>query len=398
LDLCSNSAKELGRKSIMEINSAAVIGTGFIGTVHVEAIRRAGVKVKGVLSSSPESTSAAVAKLGVSQGYGSVEDICNDPDITVVHVTSPNALHVEHVEALIAANKHVVCEKPLALTAAEGRHLLALARKAEVVHALCFNTRFYPMVHEAKNYLQQGLIGEVRYINARYHQDWLLLESDWNWRLESEKAGDLRAVADIGSHLIDQIGFVTGLEVDSVMADLHTLVKTRYRPKGPVQTFTIDTSSEREQVSMRSDDAAGVLLRFTNGARATISISQVSAGEKNTLTWKIGGSTAALSFNSQMPEILNIGHRGQANEVLHKDPAALSKSAAPLAFYPGGHVEGFGETFRGLFERVYADIRGEKFEGTYPTFVDGVRSLQITAAIALSSKNENWTEVTKEKI
>jgi predicted dehydrogenase len=382
----------------MEIKSAAVIGTGFIGTVHIEAIRRVGVNVKGVLSGSSESTLSAVKKLGLSNAYGSLQEICEDPEITVVHVTSPNALHYSQVVALINANKHVVCEKPLALTVLQASELLALARERKIVHALCFNTRFYPMVHQAKDYVKQGKIGTIRYVNGRYHQDWLLLDSDWNWRLESEKAGDLRAVADIGSHLIDQITFVTGLKIDEVMADLHTLVKKRQRPKLPVQTFQAVGNSAREEITMSSDDAAGVLIRFTNGARGTISISQVSAGEKNRLAWEIDGSTSALSFDAQEPELLRIGHRNRANESLLKDPTHLSERAAPLAFYPAGHVEGFGETFRNLFERVYADIRGDKREGFYPTFVDGVISLRTTNAIAQSSLHQKWTRVDMEKI
>lgn len=382
----------------MKIQAVAVIGTGFIGTVHVEAIRRSGYHVKGVFSGSESSTKKGAEKLRVDKAYTSVDEICADSEISVVHVTSPNALHVPQVEALIAAGKHVICEKPLALTADEGKHLLRMAKKAGIVHAICFNTRFYPMVHEARSFVQKGEIGVPRYINARYHQDWLLLDTDWNWRLVTEEAGGLRAVADIGSHLIDQLGFVTGLQIDSVMADLHTLVKVRQRPVGPVQTFTIDTTSKREAAPMSSDDAAGVLVRYDNGARATISISQVSAGRKNSLAWEIGGSQAALGFDSESPELLWIGHRGRANEVLHKDPSMLSELAAPNAFYPGGHVEGFGETFRGLFDRVYADIENETNSGLYPTFEAGVQSLLVTEAIAQSSQQGRWVKLEKENI
>jgi predicted dehydrogenase len=379
----------------VNINSAAVIGTGFIGTVHVESIRRTGVKVKGVLSGSTESTNRGAENLKVDVAYGSLADICKDSDITVVHVTSPNSLHYPQVKELMNAGKHVVCEKPLALSAKQGADLVALAQKTGLVNATCFNTRFYPMVHEARTFVKADLIGTPRYIKGHYHQDWLTLDTDWNWRLEEEKAGELRAVADIGSHLIDQIGFVTGLEVSEVMADLHTLVKTRLKPTGPVQTFTIDTTSKRENVSMSSDDAAGILIRFSNGARATISISQISSGRKNSINWEISGPKGSLGFDAENPEQLWIGHRGRANEILHKDPGMLSVEAAKTAFYPGGHVEGFSETFRGLFERVYADIENGKQSHSYPTFADGVRSLQITDAIAASSKSGSWTKVVK---
>lgn len=380
----------------MKIKSVAVIGTGFIGTVHIEAIRRTGNVVKGVMAGSATSSKAGADKNKVSVAYNSVEDICNDSEITVVHVTSPNALHFDQVSKLVAAGKHVICEKPLALNAAEGTELVKLAEKANLVNAVCFNTRFYPMVHEAMAHIKSGEIGQVRYIKGHYHQDWLTLDTDWNWRLDPEEAGSLRAVADIGSHLIDQLGFVTGLKVESVMADLHTLVKVRQKPTGPVQTFTQDTSSKREAVTMSSDDAAGVLIRYEGGARGTISISQVSAGRKNSLNWEISASKSALSFDSENPEELWIGHRGRPNEVMHKDPGALSEIAASNAFYPGGHVEGFGETFRGLFEKIYADIESGERNGLYPTFAAGVESLQITDAIAKSSEHEQWVKVERK--
>jgi predicted dehydrogenase len=372
---------------------AAVIGTGFIGTVHIEAIRRMGIPVKGALAGSGSSTQTAVNKLHLAHAYKNVAEIAADKDVSVVHVTSPNALHYEQVTTFINAGKHVICEKPLALTANEGHALLKLAESKNLVHALCFNTRFYPMVHEARALVKSEKIGLPKYVNGSYHQDWLLQETDWNWRLEGEKAGELRAIADIGSHLIDQISFVSGLEVESVFADLHTIVKERKKPTGPVQTFTVDTTTKRETVKMASDDAAGVLLRFKNGARGTISISQVSAGRKNNLSWEISGTQSAIAYNSVEPETLWIGHRGPTNEISLKDPTTISSEAAKNAFYPGGHIEGFGETFRALFERVYADIERANRKLDYPNFNDGVISLCITDAIAKSSKTQSWVKV-----
>lgn len=380
----------------MQIKNAAVIGTGFIGTVHVEAIRRMGHVVRGVLAATHESSSKHAQRLGVEVAYEDIDQICNDSHISVVHVTSPNALHAPQVKKLLAAGKHVVCEKPLALSAGDAQELLELAEKSGLVHATCFNTRFYPMVHQARSKVSAGDVGKPRYVKASYHQDWLTLETDWNWRLDPSEAGDLRAVADIGSHLIDQIAFVSGLEVESVMADLHTLVPVRKRPMGQVETFKSDNSSTREEVVMTSDDAAGILIRYIGGARGTLSISQVSAGRKNSLQWEISGSTSALAFDSENPELLWIGHRGQANEQFLKDPGLLSPYAASQSFYPGGHVEGFGETFRALFEKVYADIESDSRSGLYPTFLDGMKSLKVTEAIAQSSLENRWITVGKE--
>jgi predicted dehydrogenase len=377
----------------MNIQTAAVIGTGFIGTVHIEAIRRMGVPVKGALAGSPASTESAKSKLNLAHAYKDVAEIAADKDVTVVHVTSPNALHFDQVTTLLNAGKHVICEKPLALTASEGESLLKLAESKNLVHALCFNTRFYPMVHEARSLVNNGKIGSPTYVNGSYHQDWLLLDTDWNWRLVGEKAGELRAIADIGSHLIDQISFVSGLEVESVLADLHTIVKERKKPTGPVQTFTVDTTAKRETVTMSSDDAAGVLIRYKNGARGTLSISQVSAGRKNNLSWEISGTQSALAYDSVEPEKLWIGHRGTTNEISLKDPTTISSDAAKNAFYPGGHIEGFGETFRAFFERVYADIESSNRKFDYPNFKDGVISLRVTDAIAKSSKTQSWVKV-----
>ena len=373
--------------------ASAVIGSGFIGTVHMEAIRRMGCDVKGVLASNSESTARGTQKLKLRHAYSNIEEICADPDIDVVHVTSPNALHFPQVMALLQAKKHVMCEKPLALTASEGEKMLEVAKNMSVKHAVTFNTRFYPMVHEAHARVANGSIGEVRYVKGDYHQDWLLFETDWNWRLIPDEAGKLRAVADIGSHLIDQLSFITNLEVESVFADLHTFIKMRKSPKGPVQTFTQDKSAERVDVPMSSDDAAGILLRYRNGARATLSISQVSAGRKNGPTWEISGSTSALAFDAMNPDALWIGHRGEPNNILYKDPALLSSDAARITFYPGGHIEGFGETFRGLFETFYSDIENGNMAGKYPTFSDGVRSLRVTDAISESSEKESWVSV-----
>lgn len=373
--------------------TAAVIGTGFIGTVHIEAIRRLGIPIKGVLAGTTHSTESARKKFNLEKAYKELSEIAADPEVNIVHVTSPNALHFDQVTQLLNAGKHIICEKPLALSASEGEALFSLAESQNLVHALCFNTRFYPMVHEARQLIKSGKIGQPRYVLGSYHQDWLLLETDWNWRLEGEKAGELRAIADIGSHLIDQVSFVSGLEVESVLADLHTIVLERDKPIGPVQTFTVDSSSERKRVNIYSDDAAGILIRFRNGARGTISISQISAGRKNNLAWEISGTDSAISFETIEPEKLWIGHRGQPNEIFLKDPTTLSIDAAKNALYPGGHVEGFGETFVALFERVYADIDRPVRVKDYPTFKDGIASLKVTEGIAQSSKTQKWVEI-----
>ncbi len=273
-------------KHISDIK-AAVVGTGFIGVVHVEALRRLGVEVTGVVGSTPE---RAAAKPGLPAPYPSFEAMLADPAVDVVHLTTPNHLHYPQVSDTLAAGKHVVCEKPLAMNSEETAELLRLAEESGLVHAVNFNIRFYAQNQAARARVAGGEIGEVRLISGGYLQDWLLFDTDWNWRLDPAAGGSLRAVGDIGSHWIDLVTFITGRHVEAVMADLTTFIDVRKQPTGPVETFSGASAGETVDTVMETEDAAGLLLRLTGGARAAATISQVSAGRKNRLSWEIDGS------------------------------------------------------------------------------------------------------------
>ena len=375
---------------------AGVVGVGFIGAAHVEAIRRLGVEVAGVVGSTPERARAKAESIGIERVYDSVGEMAATPDIDIIHIASPNYAHAEQVRAGLDAGKHVVCEKPLALNSEDTADLLARAGAAGLVNAVCFNIRFYPANHQAMAMVAAGEIGEPRFITGSYHQDWLLLETDWNWRLQPGEAGRLRAVADIGSHWLDLTRFISGRRVVGVMADLHTRVPVRRHPAGPVETFTtVSADDELLEEEMSSDDAAGILLRFEDGARGAVTISQVSAGQKNSLRYEIAGSKSALRWFSAEPDDLFIGHRGRPNEVLNRDPGLYSPEAARLVAYPGGHVEGFPDTFRALFSQVYADVERGSPAGNpaYPTFADGHDAVLVTDAIAKSHDTQQWIAV-----
>jgi predicted dehydrogenase len=381
-----------------ELPRAGIIGTGFMGVAHTEALRRLGVDVVGVAGSSPERARAKAANSLLPPVYDTVEALLADPAVTVVHVTSPNHVHASQVRAALDAGKHVVCEKPLAVSAAESAELVERAAAAEVVNAVCFNLRFYPQNQNAAALVATGAIGEPRFITGRYHQDWLLRDTDWNWRLDSQRQGALRAVADIGSHWLDLARFLTGQEVVEVFADLHTFIPERNHPVGDVETFgaaTVDAGVERLRESMVSDDAAGLLLRFDGGGRGVCSVSQVSAGRKNTLEWELDGSESALAWRSEDPEHLWIGHRGRPNEVAAKDPAVMTAAGIAAAGYPAGHVEGYPDTFRALFAAVYRDVAAGEPSASpgYPTFADGHDAMAVCDAIADSARTGSWTKV-----
>jgi predicted dehydrogenase len=381
---------------------AGVVGIGFIGVAHVEALRRLGIEVAGVVGSSPERARAKAEASGLPPVYESVDDLAADPKIDVVHITSPNYAHADQVRTVLDAGKHVVCEKPLALTSEDTADLVARAERARLVNAVCFNIRHYPLNHQAMAMVAAGDIGQPMFITGSYHQDWLLKDTDWNWRLQPEEAGRLRAVADIGSHWLDLTRFISGLNVEEVVAELHTLVPVRRHPKGPVESFAkADLTGDLIEEEMSSDDAAGILLRYEGSARGAVTISQVSAGEKNSVRYEIAGSEASLSWYSQHPDQLMIGHRDRPNEVLYRDPGNSAPEASRNMAYPGGHVEGFPDTFRALFSQVYSAIEGGEGSGdggaTYPTFADGHDAMVVTEAVARSHDEERWTKVARRR-
>jgi len=374
---------------------AAVIGTGFIGTVHVEALRRIGVDVRGVLGSSPARGSERAAALGVPRSYDSLDDLLADPAVEVVHVTSPNDLHVAQARAILAAGRHVVCEKPLGMTADGTAGLVELAAATGLVNATNFNIRYYPLNQHARETVAAGTLGDVRLVTGHYFQDWLLLESDWNWRLQPDRGGALRAVGDIGSHWMDLMTYVTGQHIVEVLADLTTFIDTRHEPAGPVESFSTERSADTVARPIATEDTASILLRFDGGARGAVTVSQISPGRKNSLQYEIDGSEAALAWDSEQPDQVWIGHRDRPNEILIRNPALMGPAGQAAAALPGGHVEGFFDTFCAHFRAVYADVVAGAVSSRpgYPTFADGHDEMLVGDAIAESARTGRWVTV-----
>ncbi len=374
---------------------AAVIGSGFIGTVHIEALRRLGVQVRGVLDVDIQVGEQAARRLGLPKAYPSLEAMLEDPGVDVVHVTSPNQFHFPQVKQILAAGRHVVCEKPLAVTSDESRELVALAAASDRISAVNFNIRFYPLNQHAHQMVKDGLLGEPRLITGHYFQDWLLLPTDWNWRLEPEKGGSLRAVGDIGSHWIDLTNFIASQKVRSVMADLTTFVKVRQRPTGEVETFSQERATDTVPVDMTTDDAALVLIRYESGARGSVAISQVSAGRKNSLQWEVDGAASAAAWDSETPDHLWIGHRGRPNEIMQRSAEVMNATGTAAASLPGGHVEGFNDTFYAHFREVYRAILAGQApaEPLYATFEAGHHEMVVGDAIAQSAREGRWVDV-----
>jgi predicted dehydrogenase len=374
-----------------------VIGTGFIGPAHVEALRRLGIEVVAVAGPRIDGVAEKAKAMHIEKYYDTAEALIADPEINVVHITSPNHVHHPQAKAALLAGKHVVCEKPLAMTSAESIELVELAKAKKLVNAVNFNIRFYPLSHQARQMVQSGEIGEVYIVQGSYLQDWLLLPTDWNWRLEPQFSGDMRAVADIGSHWLDLTTFITGLPIEAVFADFATFLKTRKKPTQPVETFTgkLQTAVEYVEQPINTEDYATVLLRYSNGARGVMTVAQVCAGRKNRLYYEINGAKSAIVWDGERPNELWINHRERPNELMLKDPSLLSPEVRSLASYPGGHNEGFPDTFKQLYRAIYRYIEAGDFNALpdFPTFEDGHRALRVGEAIFKSAKEGCWVTI-----
>lgn len=381
----------------MAVLDAALVGTGFIGQVHAEAIRRLGRPMYGVLGSSPEKTQAFANALNIFRAYESFEELLEDPVIKVVHLTSPNWLHYDECRKAIEAGKHVICEKPLAVSDQQTGHLIELTRAAPVVTAVGYNVRYYPLCQEARARIAEGQLGPIYHVTGSYLQDWLLHETDFNWRVVPEEGGELRAVADIGTHWLDLVTWMTGLRPQSLCADLRTFLPVRQRPLGSVRTFqTADTAhAQTEQVAVTTEDYGAILIRFHGGASGSLVVSQVAAGRKNCLRLEIAGGRNALAWDSERPNELHIGHRDRANELLLRDPSLLTPAARPFCNYPGGHNEGFPDTFKQLFRSIYDYIEAGEWQAPrpFPGFLDGHREAVFCTAILTSHREQRWVDV-----
>lgn len=377
--------------------SAAVVGTGFIAPVHIEALRRLGIGVSGILGSDAAKSERARAALGLPRAYRDYDEVLRDASVAVVHLAVPNVLHYDLACRALMAGKHVLCEKPLAMDTRQSGDLVARAAASGLHAGVCYNVRYYPLNLHARHLLRSGSLGRILSVNGSYTQDWLLKTSDYNWRVLADQGGELRAVADIGTHWLDLIRALTGLEVERVLADLCTVHPQRQRPRGEIATFSggTTTATATDTIPITTDDCGNVLMRLSGGVPAALFVSQVAAGRKNCLRYEIAAERGTLAWDSEAPETLWIGQRDGPSEQLTRDPALIAPLAQPFTNYPGGHVEGFPDTFKQCFRAFYDAVAGRTVAGGpgYPTFADGHREIALCDAILASHRAQRWTVV-----
>jgi predicted dehydrogenase len=374
----------------------AIIGTGFMGRVHLEALRRVeGVDVVAIVGRKRESAQRLGAGFGIEKFESDYQLILRDKSIDAVHICTPNAMHFQMTKDALLAGKHVLCEKPLSTTVEEAEELVNLAQERKLRNCVCHNLRYYPMVQQMRRMHEAGDLGRILVVQGTYSQDWLLYETDWNWRIEAETGGALRTMADVGTHWFDMAEHVTGLRVDSLCADLQTFFPTRKKPKQSVETFAGKTlrPEDVQEVQIETEDFGAVIFHMGELARGCMTASQVSGGRKNRLSMEIYGTEGSVSWNQERPDELWIGHRNGPNQIMLKDPASLEQQAATYADLPGGHSEGYDDTFKQVFRRFYASIRQPEQPAEYPQMIDGLRHMQLLRAELNSHQQRGWVVV-----
>jgi predicted dehydrogenase len=376
----------------------ALIGSGFVGRVHLENLMRSGCAEVAALVTAPADLIRAgevAAQFGIERVETDYRRVLEDPGIDVVHICTPNSSHAAIAGDALGAGKHVLCEKPLATSLAAARDLVRLAGQKKLRGCTCFNLRFYPLVRQMRHMCANGDLGEILAVQGYYSQDWLLQETDWNWRLDSKETGPSRAMADIGSHWCDMAEFVTGHRITALCADLQTFHRTRRQPVGPLETFAHNSpqATSHRDVPIDTEDFGAVVFRMGERARGSFTANQMSAGRKNRVCIEVYGSKMGMAWDGESPNELWIGHRNSPNQILVKDPPLLSPEAASSATLPGGHAEGYSDTFRQMFLRFYRAIEDPSVEPDYPQFSDGVRQMEVVDAALESWKNHAWVEV-----
>ncbi|MGA3088180.1 MAG: Gfo/Idh/MocA family oxidoreductase [Terriglobales bacterium] len=380
---------------------AAILGTGFMGRVHLEAVRRVeSVAVGAIAGRNAEAARRLGAGFAVPRITTDFREVVRDRAIDAVHICTPNAQHFSMAKDALDSGKHVLCEKPLATSVEQAEELVSLALRQGLRNCVCHNLRYYPMVQQMRRLRETGDLGEILVVQGTYSQDWLLYETDWNWRVDATSGGASRCMADIGSHWFDMAEHVTGLRVSALCADLQTFHARRKRPIRAVETFANKVLAPEDylEAAVDTEDFGAVLFHMGARTRGCVTASQVSAGRKNRLSIEIYGTRSSVAWNQERPDELWAGHRDTGNQIFIKDPSLLQPLARSYADLPGGHSEGYDDTFKQVFRRFYASIGAatkdaSRLEFDYPQFADGLRQLKILDAVLESHRARGWIDV-----
>lgn len=378
----------------MNTIKVGIIGTGYIGPAHIEALRRlGGVEVCAIAESNQDLDNTKARQLHVPNAYGDYKRLLSNPEIHVIHNCTPNHLHFQINSEIIMAGKHVISEKPLATNSLDSTKLAAMAKRKGVVNAINFNYRYYPLVQQAAAMVRKNKLGRVFAVQGCYQQDWLLYETDWNWRLEPTLGGKCRAIADIGSHWFDLIQFILNCRIKRVFADLATIHKFRRKPTIRVETFAGKKlkPSQYKKVKIDTEDYGQILMEFEDDTKGMLCVSKVSAGRKNHIVFEISGTEKSVWWDHERPNELMVGYRNEPNQLMFKDGVLMEKEVSDYAHYPARHNEGYPSAVKNFCRNVYRYIRDPKRAIDFATFKDGYVANCVVEAALKSFKIQRWT-------
>ncbi|MCL4377243.1 MAG: Gfo/Idh/MocA family oxidoreductase [Actinobacteria bacterium] len=377
-----------------------IVGAGFIGPIHIEAIRRLGYpEITAIAEVNQETANTAASDLKIPKAYGDWHDLVNDPDIDVVHATCSNMLHYPVSKACIEAGKSIICEKPLTMDISEARELVRLAKEKNVINATTFNMSFYPMVREAKEMVARGELGKINLVSGRYLQDWLVKESDYNWRVEAKYQGKTRVISDIGSHWMQMVQMILDKKIISVYGDITTFIPYRKKPMVRLKTAQeIELKAgEYEEIKVDTEDHATIMFKFEGGIKGVLIAAQICPGRKQRIEWEITGVEKSVFWEGEEPNKLWIGYRNRPNEIFMKDPNLMSANTRELSSFSAGLAEGYGDSWKNIISSIYnyIKIEGNKknLKPDFPTFEEGYKIMTIIDAIIKSVEENKWIDI-----
>lgn len=373
-----------------------LIGTGYIGGVHLEALSRlGGIQVVAIHDVNKELAEKVAKTFNIEKVVDNYQDMLKDPSINVIHNCTPNKYHYGITKEAIAEKKHILSEKPLAMTVEEAKELTESAEKANLITGVDFCYRYYPVVQDMAARIRRGDLGDVKMATGTWFQDWLSFDTDYTWRLEKSESGESNITADLGSHWFDLVQFTTGLKVSQVRGDFFTVVPERKKPKRQVLAFEKVGEEDAEIIRIELEDYSSVQFRLSNDAPGSFTTSQICQGRKSDTEFQIYGSKSSMAWNHSRSNELWIGYRDKLNEILIENALLQDPSTAKWANLPAGHPLGYHDAVLALFRDYYdAVIANSPDKGSNrPTFRTGYDEMVILEAILKSVKSGTWAKV-----
>lgn len=378
----------------MKTIRTGIVGTGFIGQVHIETVRRLGC-AEIVAVSDCMNAKAVAAKCNIPHFFSDYKEMIDTMHLDIVHICTPNDTHFEIAYYALCHGVNVLCEKPLTVSVDEARQLLHLASDSGLIAAINYHNRFYPMCNHLMNIIKDGTLGDIFSVTGSYMQDWMLLDTDYSWRLNTEESGNTRVIADIGSHWMDLAEFVTGHKIAEVFADFQIIHPIRKKPQSAALAYSkaSQNSEDYTLIPIHTEDNASVMFRFDNGAKGSAFFSQVIAGKSVSINLVIGGYKKSAEWNSEQCNALTIGNRDSYNELIEKGINTVHPNTIPFIAYPFGHLEGFPDAFKQCFREVYESLIQPNGHYHYATFADGVHQMILCEKIFESQQKQQWIRI-----